>query len=294
VSKLREDSKRAGGKSFLPPTVPVPDTPNLPRRRRIPTLELLTPKPLILDSPQRTNQLGERPKSISVIVPAVDEEIPLASTLKTIRSTSPLEVILVDGGSVDGTRKLARQLGAKIVLAVPGRAKQMNSGAAVASGDVLLFLHADTHLPPQFDRLVRDALACPGVVAGAFELGIDAPAPSLRWIERLANWRSRRLHMPYGDQAIFVRAQVFRAIGGFSDLPIMEDFELMLRLRKLGYIWIIPQPVLTSARRWQETGILRTTVINQIAILSYFLGISPARIAHWFHRRDNRVAANTS
>jgi len=232
-------------------------------------------------------------ESISIIIPALNEESILPSTLESTRSSRPLEVILVDGGSVDGTQEVASRYGAKILFSAPGRARQMNRGAAAASGSLLLFLHADTRLPPHFDRCVREALSCPTVVAGAFELGIDAPTPSLRWIERMANWRSRRLHMPYGDQAIFVRAEVFRAIGGFSELPIMEDFELMLRLRKLAHIAIIPQPALTSARQWQETGILRTTLINQIAILSYFLGISPATIARWYHRRNNRVAAYT-
>jgi rSAM/selenodomain-associated transferase 2 len=233
-------------------------------------------------------------ESISIIIPALNEESVLASTLESTRSSLPLEVILVDGGSVDGTQEVASRYGAEILLSAPGRARQMNRGAAAASGSILLFLHADTRLPRHFDRCVCEVLSCPRVVAGAFELGIDAPTPSLRWIERMANWRSRRLHMPYGDQAIFVRGEVFRAIGGFSELPIMEDFELMLRLRKLGHIAIIPKLALTSARRWQETGILTTTLINQIAILSYFLGISPARIAHWFPGRNNRVAANTS
>jgi rSAM/selenodomain-associated transferase 2 len=232
--------------------------------------------------------------SISIIIPALNEELVLASTLESTRSSRPLEVVLVDGGSIDGTQKVAGPYGVKILFSAPGRARQMNRGAAAASGSILLFLHADTRLPRHFDRYVCEALSCPTVVAGAFELGIDAPNPSLRWIERMANWRSRRLHMPYGDQAIFVRARLFRSIGGFPELPIMEDFELMRRLRKLGHIAIIPQPALTSARRWQVNGILRTTLINQIAIFSYFLGISPARIAYWFPGRNNRVAANTN
>jgi rSAM/selenodomain-associated transferase 2 len=184
---------------------------------------------------------------ISIIIPALNEESVLPATLESTRSSRPHEVILVDGGSVDGTQKVATRYGAKILLSAAGRAREMNRGAAAASGSVFLFLHADTRLPRHFDRRVCEALSCSTVVAGAFELGIDASTPSLRWIERMANWRSRRLHMPYGDQAIFVRAAVFRAIGGFSELPIMEDFELMLRLRKLGRIAIIPQPVLTSA-----------------------------------------------
>jgi rSAM/selenodomain-associated transferase 2 len=157
----------------------------------------------------------EQTESISIIIPALNEESILASTLESTRSSRPLEVILVDGGSVDGTRKVASRYGAKILVSAPGRARQMNRGAAAASGSVLVFLHADTRLPRRFDRYVCGALSCPTVVAGAFELRIDAPTPSLRWIERMANWRSRRLHMPYGDQAIFVRADLFRSMGGF-------------------------------------------------------------------------------
>ncbi len=232
--------------------------------------------------------------SISVIVPALNEESVLASTLESIRACHPLEVILVDGGSIDGTQKVASSYGAKILFSAPGRAEQMNCGAAAASGSVLLFLHADTRLPPQFDHLVWEALARPGVVAGAFELRIDAPARSLRWIERLANWRSRRLHLPYGDQAIFVRAELFHSIGGFPELPIMEDFELMRRLRRSGRIEVVREPVRTSARRWVEAGILRTTLANQLAIVAYLMGTEPARIACWYHRYRKHGSLNGS
>lgn len=249
-------------------------------------------------SPQQCSNLeGSRLRSIepiSVIIPALNEVSVLATTLESIRPARPLELILVDGGSLDATLRLANQHGARILFSTPGRAKQMNLGAAAASGSILLFLHADTRLPLHFDKEIRNVISGSAAVGGAFELKIDAQDPGLRWIEWMANWRSRTLHMPYGDQAIFVRAEVFRAIGGFSELPIMEDFELMMRLRKLGRIAIVPQPALTSARRWQETGILRTTLINQIAILSYFLGVSPSRIAHWYHRRNDQVGGNKS
>ncbi len=160
----------------------------------------------------------------------------------------------------------------------------MNRGAAAALGSVLVFLHADTRLPHHFDLYLCEALSCPTVVAGAFELRIDAPTPSLCWIERMANWRSRRLHMPYGDQAIFVRAGLFHSMGGFPELPIMEDFELMRRLRRNGHIEIVREPVLTSARRWMETGTVRTTLANQLAIAAYLMGMPPVHIARWYHR----------
>ncbi|MCI0620178.1 MAG: TIGR04283 family arsenosugar biosynthesis glycosyltransferase [Acidobacteria bacterium] len=224
------------------------------------------------------------PESISVIIPALNEVLVLAKTLESLRSSRFLEAILVDGGSSDDTRKVASQHDVSVLLSSPGRARQMNLGSAAASGSILLFLHADTCLPPHFDTYVRDALSSPNVVAGAFELRIDATNPALRWIERMANWRSRRLHMPYGDQAIFVRADVFRSLGGFPELPIMEDFELMRRLRGRGGIAILPQPALTSARRWKEAGVLKTTLANQLIILAYLAGVPPARIARWYQR----------
>jgi len=230
--------------------------------------------------------------SISIIIPALNEESVLASTLESIRASCALEVILVDGGSIDGTQKVAHAHGAKILFSPPGRAKQMNCGAAAALGNILLFLHADTLLPPQFERLIQGVLAHRGVVAGAFELRIDSPSTILRGIERMANWRSRRLHMPYGDQALFVRAELFHSIGGFSELPIMEDFELMRQLRRKGRIEMIPEPALTSARRWEQAGILRTTLANQVAIAAYLMGMPPARIACWYHRYSKSRSLN--
>lgn len=174
--------------------------------------------------------------------------------------------------------------------AAANRACQMNVGAKAATGDILLFLHADTRLPAHFDTMIAKALFADYKsnleipLAGAFKLRIDAPLLSLRLIEFGINWRSRWLQMPYGDQAIFVKPQIFYALGGFPDIPIMEDFEFMLRLRQLGRIVIIPVPVLTSARRWQKLGVLKTTLINQMAIVAYFLRIPPKQIAHWYRQ----------
>jgi len=119
-------------------------------------------------------------------------------------------------------------------------------------------------------------------VGGAFELSIDAPSPSLRRIERLANWRSRRLQLPYGDQGIFMRADVFWGLGGFPDMAIMEDFEMVRKLGRRGKIAIVPEPVVTSGRRWLALGVGRTTLINQMVIAAYLLGVSPSRIARWY------------
>lgn len=193
-----------------------------------------------------------------------------------------VEVIVVDGGSQDDTVQIAQSLGAKVLSAPNGRACQMNAGALAATGDILLFLHADTRIPPLFDTLVRKALLAANTAAGAFELRIDASLRGLRLIESGVNLRSRWLQMPYGDQAIFLKTEVFHNIGGFPSLPIMEDFELMRRLRRLGRIVIIPVPVLTSGRRWLRLGVLKTTLINQGAIIAYLLGVPPERIARWY------------
>ncbi len=189
---------------------------------------------------------------------------------------------MVDGGSQDDTNKIANSLGVTIISSPPGRAVQMNKGAMLANGDILLFLHADTRLPPGYDVMIRTALQQPGTVAGAFSLRIDAALLSLRLIEWGVNWRSRFLQMPYGDQAIFLTKEVFEKLGNFPELPMMEDFEIMRRLKRIGRIAIIPVPVITSARRWLQKGVCKTTLINQIAISAYLLGVSPQRIVRWY------------
>jgi len=222
---------------------------------------------------------------ISVIVPALNEADDIAETLSSIGYGNNTEVIVVDGGSHDDTVSIAKTRGARVIKGSPPRSQQMNLGADAASGDVLLFLHADTRLPENFDRHILGVIKLPGVVAGAFSLHIDSPVPALRFIERIANWRSRCLKTPYGDQAIFVLSSTFHELGGFPNIPIMEDFELIRKLRKKGDIVTLPEPVQTSARRWLNFGILKTTLINQLIIVSYFMGISPVAIARLYSRR---------
>lgn len=221
----------------------------------------------------------------SIIIPVLNEAANLEANIRGAQDGSNSEIIVVDGGSSDGTVNLARALRAKVLIAPQGRAKQMNAGAQAARGDVLLFMHADTRMPSAFSGWIDRILATSGIVAGAFRLQIDGPRRALRWIERMVNWRSRWLQMPYGDQAIFMTKATFLEIGGFPDLPIMEDFEIMRRLRRRGRIGIAPVPVITSSRRWDEIGVWKTTLINQVAIVSYLLGISPERISRW-HRPD--------
>lgn len=219
---------------------------------------------------------------VSVIIPVLNEAALIDATLRHIPPTEDIEVIVVDGGSRDHTADIAAASGVRVIHTAAGRARQMNAGAATARAEILLFLHADTRLPADFARLVDETLSRPGVIAGAFRLRIDSLRRSLRLIETLANFRSRHLEAPYGDQALFLRADRFRTAGGFSDLPIMEDFEFVRRLRRWGRIAIIRAAAVTSGRRWERLGILRTTLINQTIILAYALGVSPERLARWY------------
>jgi len=224
-------------------------------------------------------------ETISVIIPVLNEANTIGSILERLVDTDNVEVIVVDGGSQDETVSVARSRNVQVISTPPGRACQMNAGAARATGDILLFLHADTRLPANFDRLIRQALQEPQTIAGAFELRIDAQQFSLRLIERLVNWRSRFFSMPYGDQAIFLKATVFHTIGGFPNLPIMEDFEFIRRLQPQGRITIVPASVLTSGRRWERLGIIKTTLINQLIIIGYFGGLSPDKLAQWYREK---------
>ena len=221
---------------------------------------------------------------ISIIIPAINEAVNIKEANATTQPSTNIEVIVVDGGSKDNTPKIAQSLGIKVILSSPNRAVQMNAGALAASGDILLFLHADTRLPTGFDEMIRTALQQPGTVAGAFNLRIDASLLSLRWVEWGVKMRSHFYQMPYGDQAIFVTKEVFEQIGSFPQLPIMEDFEFIRRLKRLGRIVIIPTPVVTSARRWLQKGVFKTTLLNQIVIIAYLLGVSPERIRSWYRQ----------
>lgn len=206
----------------------------------------------------------------------------IAEVLK--RVGEGVEIIVVDGGSTDKTREIAEELGAKFIISEhKGRAVQMNLGAKIARGDILLFLHGDTLLPPNYQELIINTLSQPGIIAGAFELKITGEEKSLRLVEKLVNWRSHFFLLPYGDQGIFLKASIFEDLGGFPDLPIMEDFELIQRLKKRGKIGIVAAAVTTSGRRWQKLGVWKTTLINQLVIIGYYLQVSP-QILKQFYR----------
>ncbi len=227
---------------------------------------------------------------ISIIIPTLNESNYLADTLQSIFDavSNPVEIIVVDGGSVDNTVEIAIKSGVQVVSCGNGRSYQMNAGAAVATGDVLMFLHGDTRVPIGFDRWVEawinlsKLLRKEHSIAGAFNLKINGNRSGLRWVEWGVKVRSKFFNLPYGDQALFLKASTFHELGGFPELPIMEDFVFVRSLLKHGKIVIVPAAVITSARRWEQQGIFKTTIINQTMILGYSLGISPNRLKQWY------------
>ena len=221
---------------------------------------------------------------LSVIIPTLNESVRIGRLLANVALGYVREIIVADGGSVDTTVGQAAKAGVRICRGPAGRAKQMNHGAAAATGSVFLFLHADSRLPENFDRVIQRVLADEHVSAGAFSLGIDGLSSQIRLVEYWANLRSRYLGMPYGDQGLFVRAVDFNRIGGYPDMPIMEDFVIVRRLRKTGRIVTAPERIYTSARRWRRMGVLRTTLINQMIVAGYLTGVPAERLARWYRR----------
>lgn len=233
---------------------------------------------------------------LSVIVPAYHEEARIAALLAHVAAlpaSNGVEIIVADGDPECSTlaaipSALSLPLLPLLPLAAPnGRARQMNAGAAEACGDIVLFLHADTRLPQEAFALIRAAVADQGICGGAFSLAIEPegkPAgPGLRFIAWAANLRARFTRAPYGDQAIFLRRGVFEAIGGYADVPLMEDLEFMTRLRRRGLrISLLEACVVTSGRRWEKEGLLRCTGRNLLLRALYHLGVPPGRLAEYY------------
>lgn len=224
-------------------------------------------------------------RTVSVIIPTLNEAEHLPLTLKHVAAGESVEVIIADGGSHDDTLRIAQSHGATVVSSPPNRARQMNAGAKAACGDTLLFLHADTLLPPNYREAVLNALRLPDVVGGAFRFRITDPFPGRWLVESTTNLRSRLWRMPYGDQALFVRRWAFDELGGFPELPIMEDYEFVRRLRRLGRLALLNEAAVTSGRRWQRLGFLRTTLINKLVIAGYHCGVPPSKLAALYRER---------
>jgi hypothetical protein len=219
--------------------------------------------------------------TVSVIIPALDDAEFVALAIASARGSGATEMIVVDGGSSDATREVAAAAGARVIESRRGRATQMDAGAAEASGDVLVFLHADTLLPANAAALACETLTVKGVVAGAFSFAVPDEARHARLISAIGRVRHRLGGVPYGDQCIFFAAQTWRDLGGYGDLPVMEDLEIATRLRRLGVVVVRAERAVTSARAWDEYGLVWPTVVNLLGILAYSVGVDPDRIASW-------------
>jgi rSAM/selenodomain-associated transferase 2 len=222
-------------------------------------------------------------KPLSVVVPMLNEAAAIASTLDALRRGAPdAELIVVDGGSTDASVAIARPLCDTLLDASRGRAHQMNAGARASHGDVLVFVHADTIVPPTFAADIASALSDPAVVGGRFDVELDAGALPYRIIGAMINIRSRISRTGTGDQAIFVRRDVFDRLGGFPELELCEDLEFSRRLKRIGRIACLRTRVTTSARRWNRDGVARTVVRMWLIRAMYLLGVPPARLKRMY------------
>jgi rSAM/selenodomain-associated transferase 2 len=219
---------------------------------------------------------------ISIIIPTLEEAQGIEKSLSRACALNPHEIIIADGGSQDDTLEIARNFTPHIVQSAPGRALQMNTGAETASGDILLFLHADSHLPVTSYNRMQEIMQNEETVGGAFSLEIDSGAKSLQLISALATLRSRKLNLVYGDQAFFVRRTVFEEMGGYALLPICEDLEFFQRLRKSGRVILLDEKATTSARRWEKEGILVTTLRNGLIAILFLMGFPPKLLSKYY------------
>jgi len=219
--------------------------------------------------------------SLSIIVPVLDEEARISEALQALAPfrARGVEVIVADGGSRDRTMEIARPLADRVISAPRGRGAQMNAGAAAASGDVLLFLHADTALPPEADVLVLEGLRAAVWQWGRFDVRIEGRSPLLAVISGFMNWRSLITGIATGDQAIFVTRTAFAAAGRFPDIPLMEDVALSKRLKRVSRPLCLTARVIVSGRRFDERGAVRMVLLMWRLRLEYWLGVPPAALA---------------
>ena len=223
---------------------------------------------------------------VSVVVPVINEAERINGLIEHLGSldlSESIEIIVVDGDPAGRTIEAVADDDVIVAVSDKGRARQMNKGAQLARGEVIMFLHADTQLPPNALEAVRNALADDACVAGAFNLGVDTKNVVIRCIAAISNFRNRLTRVPFGDQAIFLRRDYFNDIGGFRDIGFLEDVELMRRIRKRGdRIRILPEQITSSARRWEREGVVFCWLRNAFVLALFGLGVSPQRLARFY------------
>ena len=231
---------------------------------------------------------------LSIVIPVLNDTEALRRLLATIRADPHVDIVVVNGGAPeDRLNAICRRPDVQLLTSAPGRGCQMNVGASAAAGRWIVFLHADTLLPPHWSDEIRRASADPDVVGGSFRFRLDSGAWQARLIERAVDRRVRWLDLAYGDQALFVRRDVFDVMGGYREWPLMEDIEFVRRLRRAGKLYHSAQPVLTSARRWERDGWWRRSAKNLMLQALFFAGVAPERLANWYShppRRSTREA----
>lgn len=222
---------------------------------------------------------------ISIIIPTLNEGAIIHGSLTALSKlrSAGHEIIVADGGSSDNTVISAQALADQVITCEPGRARQMNTGAKAAHGDILVFLHADTLLPLNADSLIIEGLKQSGKDWGRFNVRLAGRRPALRIVEALMNWRSRISGIATGDQCLFMRHEIFATIGGYPNIALMEDIAISKLLKQHGRPLCIKQKVLTSSRRWEQQGVLRTILLMWRLRLGYFLGEDPQRLARIYH-----------
>jgi rSAM/selenodomain-associated transferase 2 len=219
---------------------------------------------------------------LSIIIPTLNESRNVVSLLKSFQVIPDIEVIVSDGGSADGTLELALENGAITVVSTPGRGTQLNRGAALARGKILLFLHADSRISHEGIAKVMEAMATEKVVGGAFYLAVNGAEKLLKIVVAAANLRSKYFKIAYGDQGIFVEREHFERLHGFKEISLMEDYDFFRRLRRSGKIILIKKGLATSSRRWEKEGVLYATIRNWAIFFLYRLGVPPASLQKWY------------
>ena len=238
--------------------------------------------------PVRARQQGHKAMRISVVIPVLHEAEhinDILTSLQVISNGRPYETIVVDGDPAGGTIRHIKDSRLVTLIAQKGRARQMNAGAARATGEILLFLHADTLLPVDALAKIEKALSDESYVGGAFNLDIQNNRWIFQIIGRCASWKHRLTRVPYGDQAIFIRRRIFKTLGGYPEIPLMEDVELMKRIKRKGWrIIILPDAVKTSSRKWEKDGVIYTIFRNWTLQVLYLLGMPAGRLVRYYYK----------